>query len=532
MYKLLLADDEGIVLDSLEIIIRKNFGKTCKIETAKTGREVIKTAETFFPDIIIMDIQMPGINGIDAIEEIKKFNHTAQFIIMSAFDKFDYAKRAIDLGVIEFITKPANSSKIVKVLEKAMDIIDTRIQKREDELKNKEKLETVIPMIESGMIYTILFQDDYAQETKNYKQLLDIGEDFGYIFVIEFGEERTNDVLANPVGMAIKAQKFYTGLRERIKEFFYCVIGPVMANRVVVFVPCPEYKENYNERVQIIERARNLNRKLSNKIDAAFKIGIGSVQKAEEIYTSYKEANQALKYNKRGSVAHIDDFMNHQELDKNYPIENERNIIHFLKKGNISGVLKEGALFFDWTVLAYGKYVMEIKLKILEIVMFAERQVFENGCKSYSFSERTGYLTDVLAVDSYEELKVWFLERLKNACEFMLIHSEKQYSKAVDQAKCYIDIHYNKDISLDDVSQNVDISPYYFSRVFKEETGMKFIEYLTKVRIEKAKELLNEEQYSIKEVCIEAGYSDPNYFSRIFKKWVGTTPTEYRERYR
>ena len=82
----------------------------------------------------------------------------------------------------------------------------------------------------------------------------------------------------------------------------------------------------------------------------------------------------------------------------------------------------------------------------------------------------------------------------------------------------------------DRVSKVVDISPYYFSKLFKQETGENFIEYLTKVRMKNAEELLKDSSYSIKEICTASGYGDPNYFSRIFKKYEGVTPSEYRER--
>ena len=99
----------------------------------------------------------------------------------------------------------------------------------------------------------------------------------------------------------------------------------------------------------------------------------------------------------------------------------------------------------------------------------------------------------------------------------------------VEMAKEYIDGHYSKDISLDDVSRIVNISPYYFSKIFKEETGVNFIEYLTQIRMDRAKELLTDSSYSMKEICAKIGYADPNYFSRTFKKNVGVTPTEYKE---
>lgn len=98
MYRILIADDEGLMLEAFKGVILAEFGDKCSVETAKTGRAVIEKAETFHPDIVFMDIHMPGINGIQAMREIRKFNNSALFYVVSAYDKFDYVKEAINLG--------------------------------------------------------------------------------------------------------------------------------------------------------------------------------------------------------------------------------------------------------------------------------------------------------------------------------------------------------------------------------------------------------------------------------------------------
>ena len=124
MYRIMLADDEGIVIESLTYIIEKEFKGQCEIQSAKTGRSVIELAESFRPDIAFMDIHMPGINGIDAIREIRRDHEALIIIIMSAYDKFDYAKEAINLGVKEYLSKPVDKEKIVSVLSDAMKQVD------------------------------------------------------------------------------------------------------------------------------------------------------------------------------------------------------------------------------------------------------------------------------------------------------------------------------------------------------------------------------------------------------------------------
>ena len=108
MYKILLADDEGIELDALTFILEKNFPGQCTIETAKTGCDAVELAERFRPDIAIMDIRMPGINGMEAIQAIQATSPGILFIVLTAYDKFEYAKEAIRLSVFECLTKPVN----------------------------------------------------------------------------------------------------------------------------------------------------------------------------------------------------------------------------------------------------------------------------------------------------------------------------------------------------------------------------------------------------------------------------------------
>ena len=148
----------------------------------------------------------------------------------------------------------------------------------------------------------------------------------------------------------------------------------------------------------------------------------------------------------------------------------------------------------------------------------------------YHFLSRQDYLTSLLALNTMDEIQQWFINKIVSACRDVVSSKEKQGSSSVERAKAYIAERYNKDISLDDVSREMDISPYYFSKLFKEETGENFIEYLTSLRINKAKQLISGTDMSMKEICTEVGYADPNYFSRIFKKNVGVTPTEYKEK--
>jgi two-component system response regulator YesN len=528
MYKIMLADDEGIVIDALKFIIEKNFTNECVVEYAKTGRSVIELAETFSPDIAFMDIQMPGINGIDAMKEIRKQNSAVIFIVISAYDKFDYAKESIHLGVMEYINKPIVQDKIVNILRRAMETIDNERKKRSKDLMIREKLENVIPVIESGLIYSILFQEHFDEDIENYKQLLGINVDYGYMISFVCGENQENNHMTNAVGSGIRINSSYRDIREIMKEYFPGVIGPVMANKIAVFMPSKEAFMDYEARIELIEKARQLVRKLKNRVDLQFRIGIGSVKKINESVESYNEALSSL-ISTTGRVAHVEDLSIGCDYEKDYPVDLEKKLFEAVSRGNIANCNEFSRKFFEWMTETYGRYQEDIKLKSLEFVLRAENLAYESGGMTYRFRSRTEYLSKILKANSNEELRMWFADKVLEACRNVKVKREESSSSVIDKAKAFIDKQYYKDISLDEVSKEVNISPYYFSKLFKEETGENFIEYLTNLRINKAKELLSATDMSMKEICCEIGYSDPNYFSRIFKKNLGVTPTEYKE---
>lgn len=262
MYKIMLADDEGIVIDSLSYIIKKNFGDECEVKSAKTGRKVIELAETFRPDIAFMDIQMPGINGIDAMREIQKTNKNILFIVMTAYDKFNYAKEAANLGVFKFLNKPVNKKHVVDVIRNAMQKVEEEREKRNNDLEIKEKMESVVPIIENGFLTSILADDSSEREIVQYKTLLGIEKNYGFVVVVEWGEEVRGTKLSNPIGSGVKMQKFYPEFREYCKEYLNCYIGPIAINRVTLYIPVEEKEMEYDNRILIIEKCRILSRKL------------------------------------------------------------------------------------------------------------------------------------------------------------------------------------------------------------------------------------------------------------------------------
>ncbi|MCQ2522918.1 MAG: response regulator [Lachnospiraceae bacterium] len=526
MFKIMLADDEGIVIDSLKFIIDKEFGDDCIVEYAKTGRNVIELAESFRPDIAVMDIQMPGINGIDAMREIRKTNDNVIFIVMSAYDKFDYAQEAIKLGAIEYLTKPMEKNKMIAALKSAMEKVVVEKERRSKDLIVREKMEIVVPILENGLIYNILFHEYFEEDIDNYLTMLEISEKYAYMLVLVSGDSKDGNHMTNALGSSVKLQKDYTRIREYVKSSFEgAIVGNVMGNKIAVLVPTKSTEIELSTREDLIRSARELAEKLSLQTGNSYRIGLGKVNELSKMDNSYREAINALLLT-TNTVAHADDLPIGCEYEVDYPVALEKRLFDEVEKGRTEAAVSAAKDYFDWI---RTQDMMNARLKILEFALWAERIAYSSGGMVYSFGVRHDYLPTIMAIDNMDDLWNWFSNKISFSCNAISNKNADSSNDVIETAKKYIAENYTKNITLDDVSYNVNISSYYFSRIFKEATGQNFIDYLTELRIEKAKELLSSTQYSMKEICTMCGYSDPNYLSKSFKKKVGVTPTEYRE---
>ena len=528
MYRILIADDEGIMVESLRSMILHKYPDTCEVETAKTGRAAIEQAEFFHPDIIFMDIQMPGINGIQAMKEIRTFNRTVLLYVISAYDKFDYAAEAISSGVERYLTKPLSKKTFLETMDEALKKVDELRRKQDDQLRVQEKLETVIPVVEAGYVGSVMMPGE-MQEGSYYRQLLEIREEYAFASVFWFGSEIRDGRLISSVRVGVDIQDIFLQFRAILKSYLRCMIGPVVSSRILVIVPVERDSAEYEDRIRNIEQMRRVLERLEERTGLQYRVGIGRIHRMDEVKTSYQEAIQALSAGS-SQVVHINDIGREGIIEDDFPQEIEKQLFTMLRRGDMDGMRDQANLFFDWMIRRYPESRNNIRLKVLEHVMLAERDAFREGVLNYGFKSRTTYLSEVMASDDYEQLREWYLHKLGKVCGLIRDQREQQSGNVILRAKNYITEHFDTDISLDDVSREVNISPYYFSKLFKEESGENFIEYLTRIRIDAAKEMLQEGDLSIREISQRAGYSDPNYFSRTFKKQTGMTPREYREK--
>lgn len=292
MYKILLADDEGIAIESMKYSILQHFGSACDIRSAKNARQVFHVFQRYAPDIVFLNVQMSGIHGIYSIRKLHSIHPEAIYIVVSHTKKTNYNREGTYMHVVDYLKKPVGKKASVDALEKAIAQVKHERDQVLRKQMNKEKLQKVIPIIENGFIAELLLGSPDSPNLDSYRELLNIPAQYGWIMTLDFCETNENEQMTNPVGATIQLQEQQKLFRSIIKAFFPgAVIGSALANRVIVFIPCRSDSMTHEEIDFRQDRAEHMMKQLRKKMNLFFKLGIGSPQSLEKIKHSLNKTH-------------------------------------------------------------------------------------------------------------------------------------------------------------------------------------------------------------------------------------------------
>ena len=490
------------------------------------------------PDILITDIRMPFMDGLELCKLVKKELPNIKILILSGYDEFDYAKEAIRLGVTEYLLKPISSGKLLEALNGVSESI--RREKEDKDLVRKymeemrENTEHEKQKFFEQMIAGNLSMADELETGEKYEMNLSAGMYNLLLFRFTLGEE--NRKSGELLGEAEYAIEKLTERLEYVFEFQRGVEG-------WAFLLMADNEEQMSERVK--ELSKDLEEIMKNYSTIAYFGGIGQpVARLRELEESFREAERALaarftmELNRIISVEDIRMAQNVDTLDDieitNFgEIEKTRTM---LEKFLNNGAEDEIDEFVD-------VYINELSEENLKSVLMRQYIIMDAYIVMMSFCEKFEGIEGEMQAQS-EELKnsmktIQTLEEIKNYIRMLLKKiigvrdtiSGRRYSDIIEIAKDQIRKTYMSDeISLNTIAAEVGMSPSYFSSIFSKEMGKTFVEYLTEIRMDRAKELLMCSSMKTSEIGYEVGYKDPHYFSYIFKKTQNCTPKEFRAR--
>lgn len=529
MYKVFVVDDEIAIREGIRDNVRWDNTDFILAGEAPDGEIAIPLIQEIKPDILVTDIKMPFMDGLQLSRIIRKSMPWIKIIILSGYDEFDFAREAISIGVNEYMLKPVSSSDLTEVLNKVAFQIEQEKKEREDAEKLRKQVESNEPLFRNEFLNKLVMGGvppiEVIDSCSRYG--INIMSKFYLTLIIVFDTAEPG-VQNNVYSEQLKLEALTDSLLGQNSDVI-------------------RFKRNHNEGILIIrgdnksaleETAYSLAQAIKHEIErnTAFKatISIGSVkERIQGISQSYRDAefvkNHKSIYGKN-KILGINDIKLSSSTKKEFVKIDKNDVGDFVKCGSKSDIEK--------FVNGYLKNLNDIEMKSLiyvyyifmDIVMKVSRFVGDLGGDIEKIIPEVANLeVTASSIDSIIKFKALAESILIRVLEYRDSKVENKYNKVINKAREFINNNYSDpNISLNSVAANVNLSPTHFSTIFSQETGENFIEYLTKVRMKKAMEYLRTTTQKSVEIAYNVGYNDPHYFSYLFKKVVGITPKEFR----
>lgn len=535
MYKLLLVDDEDEVRQGMvKKIDWEKYGFEL-IGECKNGIEALEVAEKVMPDVVITDIKMPFMDGIMLSQELRKSIPTVKIVILTGFDEFEYAQKAVNMKVNEYVLKPISSEDVIGILLKFKTQLDDEIAKKEDMESLRAHYIKSLPILKekffSSLITSRLEKNEIYEKCKNYG--IDLKGGFFAVAVINIDDS------------ILKQKNVYQSVQEA-ELIIYAVLNIVneigdlrdihnifIHNDRIILIISGMKEEGQEVSAEILSILEEIRQSIEKYLNLVVTIGLGTIEKdISMISDSWVNSVSALDYRLilgNNRIIWIEDI----EPSSKDKIIFDKSMEHQLESSIKVGTEKEvietiDSMFYKLTnTKASFKDCQIYLLEMLTAILKAAQS--SNIDLAAIFGTDYNLFLDIYRFNDLEHIKNWFKEISLQIMNYVMNERKDTCELLVERAKEYINTNYNdSDININDLCSYLHISQTYFSLLFKKETKMTFTNYLTAVRMNEAKHLLKITDIKSFEVARKVGYSEPNYFSYCFKRYFGISPSEYR----
>lgn len=520
LYRVMLVDDEE---DVRQAVIRKLDWAQLGFEVAgeaSNGEEALEMAERLEPDVIMTDIKMPFMDGLELCRRVKRMLPGTRMAILSGFDEFEYAREAITQQVEHYILKPINADELAEVFLRIRRSLDGEIASRRDMEALRRRYDESLPLLRQQALLSLLTghlsPDDFRARRTEYA--LDLTAAAFCAAVVRYDETGDEERLLSISLRNLIAETLGPGIRFHLVEpgnhlaMLFLLEGGVTPQ-------------------MIGEALRPLFAWSKKLLGLNLHIGLGKAYpRPEDLARSYREALSALEYQyllDAGECIYIGDIEpgTAGQLDPAFA----EALFRQIKVGSEEDLARAVDALLTH-LRSVGATPQQYQIYLLELITGMVRVI-----RSYRLDEKEARLDALLQsgiamwMNDLGEVGRWLLE----TCERLrgLARQERKDSVRllIDKAKDLLDAGYrDSTLSLDAVCAQLGVSTAYFSTMFKRETGSGFVGYLTGLRMEKALELLNNTNQKTYQIAASVGYEDPNYFSYVFKKRFGVSPSKYR----
>ncbi|WP_070000302.1 response regulator [Cellulosilyticum sp. I15G10I2] len=523
MYKVFVVEDEFVIREGIRNMMQYHNRNYTLCGEAGDGEMALAMIEEVRPDILITDIKMPFMDGLALSKIIKETMPWIRIVILSGYDEFDFARDAISIGVEEYLLKPVGAAELFGVLDKIVLRLEEEKKQRSDhEALQKEfssSAQTLRNQFFDKLVMGALSTADALAEAKKVK--IDLISKYYLVLNVEIDANGTDykdlSEAKRELGKLIKNRKDVISFFRNEDNFLLLLKGTA--------------EENIER--EVYKLADELRREYAIKTEAVLTIGIGSIaDRIGGISHSFLDSKKAIKFLnrfKQGEIISIKDIEREPAITR-FMIEEYNTVDEKLKYATRQDIPQMIRYYTQDIDYSNTKSLLFTYYILMDIVVASSRLITELGGETRKVIPEIDNPTLLFDIASSEKGLTAFIEDLlERVIDFRDSTQTMRYGNVIRKARQYINEHYaSAGISLNTVAAEVALSPNHFSTVFSQETGETFIEYLTRIRIERAKHLLTATTMRSADIALAVGYNEPHYFSYLFKKNVGMSAREYR----
>lgn len=514
MYKVFFCEDEIVTREGIrdKVDWHSNGFEFCG--EAPDGEIALPLLQSVQPDVLITDIKMPFMDGLELARIVHERMPSTKIVILSGHDEFEYAQAAIKLGVTEYLLKPVTVHDLHRTLQQLAAQLDQERQAQRDLSRLRSQVEETRASLRQRLLLDLVV--GAVPSAKAIEQAGDLGIDLlarAYL-VLVVKIELSDPAAPFDYQHYARACSALTRLVEHDPDVL--LVKKDLEEVVLILKG-----DGHEALVEKHTALRNLIEQQAGRMDCCLAVGSGTPKRRiTDICASFVEALASLQ----GSIHHNG---NGNGVAKAELLKINKSAVESYLKCGVKEDLDE---FFDTFIWPLGETVLESAIVrhyiLMDVVLTTAKFVSDLGGNSDQVIPDLDLIEDIRTI---EQIRQQVQAILLAALTFRDSQATSQYAAIIQQARAYIDSHYiDAALSLPEVAAQASLSPSHFCTVFSQETGQTFKEYLTEIRIQRARELLRTTALKSAEIAEQIGYSDAHYFSYVFRKHAGQSPTEFR----
>lgn len=532
MWKAVIIDDDSLTLKGLKNSIDWGYYEIEVVGMARNGEEGLSLIHEYEPHIILTDIYMPRMNGIEMLQHIREEKNQAEVIILSGYQDFEYARSAVKLDVADYLSKPVTLEEIQKVVDRTIKKLVNKHNQMKEEKIFKDFIEENLPITKSLIFKGFLEgrKNDSPYLHNILKNILKI-DTKAYcftVFIIEIGKSNSY-INYNSSNWSLLQYAVNNVVNEIVESNKNVYIIESHGNLITFLFFAPRNIFAVQKEIQSLGeyQIKTINSYL--KIESWMAIG-STVENLHEIHFSYNEAMNLLAERENlldKQILTKQDLETKKNTAFRRPIEYYHSIIHHVMNGEAELALEKNETLIHYLYQSTDLSLVQVRNIGIEFFGILATNLYSKGTTMELIQPDVGVYKEVSCFNSIQDLKQWITRLITLVCNETKNSSMTKHTKTIDFIKQYVNQHFNEEITLDILAEKVYFTKNYLSQIFKEDTGENFKNYLTRIRMEKAKELMQNSRLKIYEISEIVGYNNTAYFSQIFKRYTGLSPSDF-----